>query len=40
MALTWYSAVEIRSGHAGRNESIWVRDLDEATAARALLEDS
>jgi hypothetical protein len=34
------SAVEIRSGHAGRNKSIWVRDLDEAAAARALLEDS
>ena len=31
------SDIEIRSGHTGRVKSIWVRDLDEPTAAQALL---
>lgn len=33
------SDFEIRSGHTGRVKAIWVRDLDEPTATRALLPD-
>ena len=33
------SDIEIRAGHAGRVKSVWVRDLDERTAAQALLSE-
>lgn len=33
------SDIEIRAGHAARVKSVWVRDLDERTAAQALLSE-